>query len=68
MYVHGTSYHLSFEDKNLYLKFIFWVCIGVKFLSFKLREENILKVFVYRVLRRIFGPKRQDLEVRHSVV
>jgi hypothetical protein len=26
-----------------------------------LREEHILKVFEYRVLRRIFGPKRDEV-------
>jgi hypothetical protein len=35
-------------------------CISVK-LSFKLGEEQRLWVFENRVLRRIFGPKRQEV-------
>jgi hypothetical protein len=29
-------------------------------LVFTLREENILRVFEDRMLRRIFGPKREE--------
>jgi hypothetical protein len=33
----------------------------VKILSLTLREEHRLRVFEKRVLRRIFGPKRDEL-------
>jgi hypothetical protein len=35
--------------------------MGVKSWSFALREEHRLKVFVNRVMRRIIGPKREEV-------
>jgi hypothetical protein len=35
--------------------------MGVKHLSHTLREEHRLRVFENRVLRRIFGPKRDEV-------
>jgi hypothetical protein len=37
------------------------VLYGCEIWSLMLREEHILKVFENRVLRRIFGPKRDDV-------
>jgi hypothetical protein len=37
------------------------VLYGCETLSFTLREEHILRVFENRVLRRIFGPKRDEV-------
>jgi hypothetical protein len=37
------------------------VLYGCETLSLKLREEHRLKVFENRVLRRIFGPKRDEV-------
>jgi len=35
--------------------------MGVKFGLFHLREEHRLGMFENRVLRRIFGPKREEV-------
>jgi hypothetical protein len=35
--------------------------VGVKLGLYTLREENRLRVFENRVLRRIFGPKRDEV-------
>jgi hypothetical protein len=35
--------------------------VGCKALSVTLREENRLRVFENRVLRKIFGPRRDDV-------
>jgi hypothetical protein len=35
--------------------------MGVKLWAPTLREEHRLRVFEYRVLRRIFGPKRDEV-------
>jgi hypothetical protein len=37
------------------------VLCGCKTWSVTLREEHILKVFENRVLRRLFGPKRNEV-------
>jgi hypothetical protein len=37
------------------------VLYGCESWSLKLREENALRVFYNRVLRRIFGPKRDEV-------
>jgi hypothetical protein len=37
------------------------VLYGCETWSLKLREEHILRVFENRVLRRIFGPKRDEV-------
>ena len=39
------------------------VLYGCETWSLTLREERRLKVFENRVLRRIFGPKREEVEV-----
>jgi hypothetical protein len=36
-------------------------CMGVKLMSLTLREEHRLRVFETRGLRRIFGPKRDEV-------
>jgi len=36
-------------------------CMGVELESVTLREEHRFRVFVNRVLRRIFGPKREEV-------
>jgi len=36
-------------------------CVGVKTWSLTLRKEHRLKVFGNRVLRGIFGPKRDEV-------
>jgi hypothetical protein len=38
------------------------VSYGCKIWSLTLKEEHRVKVFENRVLRRIFGPKRDDVE------
>jgi hypothetical protein len=35
--------------------------MGVKLVSLTLREEHRLRVYENRVLRRIFGPKREKV-------
>jgi hypothetical protein len=44
------------------LKFYLYFCIGKKIRSRTLREENKLRVFEDRVLRRIFGHKREEVK------
>jgi hypothetical protein len=48
------------DKKNLYCYLFF--CAGVK-LGLTLRDENRLSVFEDRILRRIFGPKREEVRV-----
>ena len=45
-------------------KYNFWhvVLYGCETWSFTLREEGRLKVLEIRVLRRIFGPKRDEVK------
>jgi hypothetical protein len=38
-----------------------WFCMGVKLGSLSLREKHRLRLFEDRVLRRIFGPKRDEV-------
>jgi hypothetical protein len=40
------------------------VLYGCETWSLTLRVERMLRVFEYRVLRRIFGPKRDEKKVR----
>jgi hypothetical protein len=42
------------------------LCIGVKLKSLTLREEHRLRVFENRVLRRIFGPKKDEVTNRRK--
>jgi hypothetical protein len=44
--------------RSIILPFVLYVC---KTWSFTLREKPRLKVFENRVLRRIFGPKRDEV-------
>jgi hypothetical protein len=47
--------------KTIFTEFVFlWFYMGVK-LGLSLRENNRLSVFENRVLRRIFGPKRDEV-------
>ena len=49
---------------NIYRTIILLVLLhGCKTLSLKLREEHKLRVFENRVLRRIFGPKKDEVTV-----
>jgi hypothetical protein len=42
--------------------FYLWFCVGVKpGWSLTLREEHRLRMFENRMLRRIFGPKRDEV-------
>jgi len=58
---------LRFLSKNKYSKIYraiilyFIVLYGCENSSFTLREECKLRVFENRVLRRIFGPKRDEV-------
>jgi hypothetical protein len=36
--------------------------------SLKLREEHRLRVFESRVLKKIFGPKREEMEVEEYCI
>jgi hypothetical protein len=48
--------------KNVYRTIILHVVLyGCEAWSLKLREERGLKVFENRVLRRVFGPKRDEV-------
>jgi hypothetical protein len=49
------------EEKIKFNKLRWWFCMGVKLGSLTLREEHRLRVFKNRVLRRIFGPKRDEV-------
>jgi hypothetical protein len=64
----AESFVFQFAIKNLKIKIyrtiILPVVCGCETWSLILREERRLRVFEYRVLRRIFGPKRD--EVRRS--
>ena len=56
----------SFLSKNLKIKIyrtiiLFVVVHGCETWSFTLREEDRLKVFENRVLRRIFGSERDEV-------
>jgi hypothetical protein len=46
---------------NIYESIILPVLYGCEILSLALREESRLKAFENRVLRRIFGPKRDEV-------
>jgi hypothetical protein len=47
--------------KTVFTEVVFlWFCMAVK-LGLSLRENNRLRVFENRVLRRIFGPKRDEV-------
>jgi len=56
-------YAYLFDWKLKYIKTIVWLIVlyGCEALSLTLREECKLRVFEKRVLRRIFGPKRNDM-------
>jgi hypothetical protein len=46
---------------KIYKTIIVPVLYGYESWSFTLREEQILRVFKNRVLRRVFGPKRNEM-------
>jgi hypothetical protein len=50
---HKTTNNINF----LYIS----ICISISPWSLTLREERRLKVFENRVLRRVFGPKRDEV-------
>ena len=52
----------KFKDQDIYRNIILPVVLyGCEALSLTLREELRLRVFENRVLRRIFGPKRNEV-------
>jgi hypothetical protein len=42
--------------------------MGVKIWSLTLREEHRLRVFENRVLRRVFGPKRDEVTGENCIM
>jgi hypothetical protein len=59
-----VSYSLLFKNANIeiYRTIILPVVLyGCETWSLTLREEHMLRVFENRVLRRIFGPKRDEI-------
>jgi hypothetical protein len=50
-----------FYSRLRYTTIILHVLYGCETLSLTLREEYGLRVFEIRVLRRIFGPKRDEV-------
>jgi hypothetical protein len=52
------SSHLLSENLKVFLTFVLYGC---ETWPFTLREEHRLRVFENRVLRRIFGPKREEV-------
>jgi hypothetical protein len=48
----------NFSIENLYLPIVLYGCESW---SLTLREEHTLRMFENRLLRRIFGPKREEL-------
>jgi hypothetical protein len=57
-----SSSLLSKNTIKIYRTIIFPVVLyGCETLSLTLREEHRLRVFENRVLRRIFGPKRDEV-------
>ena len=46
---------------NIYRNLIFYVLYGYETWSLTLREERRLRVFENRVMRRIFGAKRDEI-------
>jgi hypothetical protein len=58
-----ASIHSQFQSpENAYrIKFYTQILYGCETLSLTLREEHRLRVFEIRVLRRIFGPKRDEV-------
>jgi len=52
----------NFKNIKIYKIIVLsFVLYGCETWSLKLREEHRLKVFDNRVLRRIFGPKREEV-------
>jgi hypothetical protein len=65
MFLYSNTYLLSSSllSKNIKIKIyrtiiLPFVLYGYETWSFTLREELRLRVYEYRVLRRVFGPKR----------
>jgi hypothetical protein len=48
--------------------FCLWFCMGVKLGLLTLREEYRPRVFENRVLRRIFGPKRDEVTGENCIM
>ena len=62
----AESFVFSFQSKNIKIKgytiIVFPVVLyGCETWSFSLREEPRLRVFESRVLKRILGPKRDEV-------
>ncbi|PSN46866.1 hypothetical protein C0J52_13676 [Blattella germanica] len=62
---HSDSYHRSFFQKNIKLKIYKTVILpvilyGCETWTLTLRGEKILRVFENKVLRKFFGPKRDE--------
>jgi len=64
---HSLQSELNIFYKGFYCKMIYitiilpFVLYGCETWSLTLREERRLRVFENRVLRRIFGPKREEI-------
>ena len=54
--------HAQFLLNSLYVFVTYAFLYGCETLSLTLREESRLRVFENRVLRRIFGPKRDEVK------
>jgi len=63
----AESFVFQFVSKNIKIKIyrtiILFVLCGCETWSLTLREDRRLRVFENRVLRRIFGPKREEVRV-----
>ena len=59
---HGTNSNAWCKDQDIYRTIILPVVLyGCETWSLTLREERRLRVFENRVLRRVFGPKRDEV-------
>jgi hypothetical protein len=73
-YQFGITYILKFDSGIMYTSSLIRICFrtyktiilpvvlyGCEALSLSLREEHRLRLYENRVLRRIFGPKRDEV-------
>jgi hypothetical protein len=62
-----TETEYKYNDE-MFVRLVPMVLYRSKTWSLTLREEHRLRVFENRVLRRIFGPKRDEVTERNSMV